>query len=214
MLKIPEYPYIRKRRMLHVLDHACQVCTICTLGRNDVRDKNPHVFSNINPKRFVILALNPGWTELVQGTPLIDQAGEIMGAELYKNGLCRDDFYITNLVKCYSDKPTIENMDACAPFLSMELKLIEPLLVVALGPVVFNRLCPDSAFLESVGKVVFSPIYNVNVYSTFHPLSKNLAGRRREFEDHVSKLCKLVKILKARHDLELDQDSSVITTES
>ena len=215
MLKLPEYPYLRKRRMLHVLDHACQVCTICALGRNDVRDRNPHVFSNINPKRFIILTQNPGWTELVQGTPLIDQAGEILGAELYRNGLSRDDFYITNLVKCYSDRPTVDNMDACAPFLSMEFKLIEPLLVVALGPTVFGRLCPQGVFLESVGKVVQSPVYNINVYSTFHPLSNNLgAGRRKQFDNHIDKLCKLVKVLKARHDLDLDQDSSVITTES
>ena len=202
--------------MLHALDYACQQCTMCALGHNSVRDKDPHIFSNINPKRFIILTQNPGWTELVQGTPLIDQAGDNLGSELYRNGLSRDDFYITNLVKCYSDRPNTDNMNACDPFLRMEFKLIEPLIVVALGPVVFGRLCPDSAFLESVGKITYSSVYNVNVYSTFHPLTRNLAGRRKEFDGHIDKLCKLVKALKSRHDLDLDPDydSSVITTES
>lgn len=203
-----ESPIGRKLRMLREVKRACMACTMCELGRKGASKdgklfRDPHVFSNLNPTRFMVVGQGPGWNELEKCEPFVGQSGENFDNEIRKNGLCRGDFYICNTVRCFVDgnaKPSEKQARLCEPFLRIEINLIHPLLVVALGAVAFERLCPGVVFNDGLGTVTTSKIYNVPVFAVYHPSPLNLQdlARRQLFADQMRILCKLVKRLKEK----------------
>lgn len=202
-----EEPYGRKLRMLEQVRRSCMACSMCELGRKGVsRDDrlfhDPHVFSNMNPTRFVVVGQNPGWDEVEDCLPFVGAAGVNFDTELARNGLDRSYFYITNAVKCHTArnaKPLYSHTSCCEPFLKIELTLIRPLLVVALGALAFEALCPASKFSESLGTVTTGGVYDVPVFAALHPSPRNLDsdGRLAEFRAQIKLLCKLVRKLNA-----------------
>lgn len=199
-----ETSFERKLRMLRPLSLTCTACSMCELGRqgaikNDVV-RDPHVFSSMNPTRFLALGQNPGWDELKLGQPFVGAAGKNFDRELSKNGLSRKDFYITNSVKCFTSgnvRPSELHKERCEPFLRMELNLIRPLLVVALGAVAFSQLCPGSVFGDSLKRIVRSEVFDVPVFAVYHPSPLNFAeeSRRVEFSEQMRLMCGLVRAL-------------------
>lgn len=79
-------------------------CSMCHLGTNSCNFKDtvfdPHVFSNMNPSKWVIVGQNPGYNECLQGKPFVGDSGKVFDNEIAKHGISRDKFYITNTVKC------------------------------------------------------------------------------------------------------------------
>lgn len=203
-----ETPYDRKLRMLRQLSNTCLACSMCSLGqcgakRNDtVRD--PHVLSNMNPTRYMVVGQGPGWTELEKREPFVGAAGKNFDAEIAKHGLDRSWFYITNTIRCFvpdNAKPDKKSIARCEPFLQIEFNLIKPFLVITLGAVAFEQLCPDADFAAALGNITKSTKYGVSVYSIYHPSPLNLAdsSRREAFAAQIKKMCLLVKALKKRH---------------
>lgn len=204
-----EKPFDRRIRMLRQLNLTCMACTMCELGRKDaikgdiVRD--PHVFSNMNPKRIVVVGQNPGWEELKLRQPFVGQSGKNFDDELLKNGLSRDDLYITNTVRCFitdNAKPSGLHNARCKPFLLMEMALIRPMLVATLGSVAYYAMRTPGNFQESLGTICYSEEYDVYVYPLYHPSPLNLAdpGRRQAFNHQMVIFCKLVKKLQKAGD--------------
>lgn len=209
IMGIKETPYDRKLRMLRQLAITCRACTMCELGRkNAIKDdtsRDPHVFSNLNPTRFVVVGQNPGWNELAANEPFVGAAGDNFNKELKVNGLSRDDFYIGNATKCWTKdnaKPSDKHVERCRPFLMMEINLIRPLLVVALGALAFDCLCPNVKFNDGLKRITKSELFDVNVFAVYHPSPLNMASRKEMFQDQMKVLCKLVKALKKKHGLE------------
>lgn len=205
-----ETAYDRKLRMLRQLSQTCAACTMCELGAKDaVRGttiRDPHVLSNMNPKRFMVVGQNPGWTELEKCEPFVGAAGKNFDEELAKNGLSRQDFYICNTVRCFTqgnEKPTEHHIETCKPFLSMEISLIKPLLIVALGAVAFERLCPGVKFSDSLKKIVKNAA-GQPVFAVYHPSPMNVNDpeRRAAFNEQMAVLCGVVGKLKEKYKLE------------
>lgn len=202
---VNEQPYDRKLRMLEQVRKSCMACSMCELGRQGVCSsrgerilRDPHVFSSMNPTRFVVVGQNPGWNEVVDCQPFVGDAGETFNTELYKHGLDRSWFYITNTVKCHTPqnaRPLHSHISCCEPFLKIELTLIRPLLVAALGAVAFDALCPGWSFSDSVGTALVSEVYDAPVFVLHHPSPRNLdsGGKMAEFCAQMKLLCKLVK---------------------
>lgn len=83
----------------------------------------------------MIVAEAPGRQEDERGHPLVGDAGQILWDELKLLGLGREDFFISNTVKCRpvkNTKPTPEQIDGCA-WLADEIKLVKPKVILALG---------------------------------------------------------------------------------
>ena len=62
-------------------------------------------------------------------------------------GYARDDVYICNIVKCRppdNRKPEPEEMAACTPYLTEQLALVEPKVIVALGATAVQGLIGTS----------------------------------------------------------------------
>jgi DNA polymerase len=177
---------------------------MCELGlsgaeRNgEVRD--PHVFSNLNPTRAIVVGQNPGWNEVKEREPFVGDAGKTFNEEVAKHGLDRSWFYITNTVKCFTkgnQRPQARHMQRCEPFLRMEINLIKPKIVVALGAVAFDQLCPGLQFTPSLKKLTPSEKYGVKVFAIYHPSPLNFRdpARKGAFSDQVKILCGVLKAI-------------------
>lgn len=194
----------RKLRMLRQLSLTCTACSMCELGlkgaerNDDIRD--PHVFSNKNISRFLLIGQNPGWEELKKQEPFVGSAGKNFDTEIRKHGLDRKWFYISNTVKCYTkdnQKPSQRHMDRCEPFLRMEIGLLKPKLVITLGAVAFTQLCPNLEYNKSLKSIVKSTKFGVPVFAVYHPSPMNFREeyRKQEFEKQIQLLCVLIKRL-------------------
>lgn len=196
-------PATNKLTMINNLNILVQSCTMCSLGSTQPCDKsgkkyNPHVLSNLNPTRFMVVGQNPGMTEIIQSIPFIGPSGDRFNKELAKHDLTRDEFYISNTVKCYTEgnaKPDFKHTSACEPILRMELGIVKPVMVITLGAVAFDCFCPDKSMADNLGSIVKSTKFNIDVYPIYHPSPMNLAVKERsdKFNEDIETLCKLIK---------------------
>lgn len=195
----------RTLRMLRPLSDTCRSCSMCELGRSMATDDHPttimeldpHVFSNMNPSRWVIVGQNPGKNECLKGEPFVGQSGEFFNKVIKKCGLPRDKFYITNAVKCKTPKneyPSNKHKDRCEPFLRMEFHLLQPILVITLGRLAFDILCPELVMRDWLGKVATSSKFGVKVYPVYHPSPMNMSNRdrKKKFVEDIYRLQKLI----------------------
>ena len=198
----PESPDERRLRMLRQLSLTCQACSMCELGRKDAEKgmicRDPHVFSTVQPSRFMVIGQNPGWHELEKREPFVGAAGANFNEEMGKHGFSRSDFYISNTIKCWTkgnSKPLACHLEACEPFLRMEVKILKPKIIIALGAVAFQALCPDNRFSDCLQQ--FSSSVYGKVYAIYHPSPMNLNDpkRRSMFNEQVRLLCGVMKRL-------------------
>ena len=86
-------------------------------------------------------------------------------------------------------------MSRCEPFLRMELQILRPNLVVALGAVAFSVLCPKMQFTPKLGKGIDSKKFDVKVFPLYHPSPLNTSNptRKKKFIHDLTMLCKLIK---------------------
>jgi DNA polymerase len=190
---------------LRPLRAACKECRMCRLGRiehahNDKPLQEPHVFSNMNPTKFMVVGQNPGFNECIKDEPFVGDSGEFFNMTIEEHGLSRNDFYITNIVKCHTPenrKPETDELEACQTFLRMEIKAIKPKLTVTLGTQAFEVLCPNLVYSSSLGKIVKSDKFDVSVYPVYHPSPRNMVdpSRKKKFEADIADLCALIKAL-------------------
>lgn len=193
----------RKLRMLYQLSNACLACSMCELGldraeKND-RLRDPHVFSNMCVSKVMVIGQNPGWDELQAREPFVGAAGNNFNKEIEKHGLKRSDFYICNTVRCWTKnnaRPDRDHISRCEPFLRMEINLLKPRLIVTLGAVAFEQLCPNAIFGESLKKLTASK-YGVKVFPIYHPSPVNFreASRKLAFENQIAVMCGIVKAI-------------------
>ena len=116
------------------LRETALACTRCRLaeGRTQV------VFSDgAVDARLVVVGEAPGANEDRTGLPFVGAAGKFLDLLLGTVGLSREDsVYICNVLKCRppgNRNPMPDEIEACAPFLQMQLELIRPQALLAVG---------------------------------------------------------------------------------
>ncbi len=76
--------------MLPKLNGLCRECMLCKIGRDKVDDTyNPHVMSNMNPTRYMVVGQNPGFNEIKQVEPFVGQAGSTFNKEIAKQWIVK-----------------------------------------------------------------------------------------------------------------------------
>jgi DNA polymerase len=101
----------------------------------------------------MIVGEAPGFNEDLQGKPFVGQAGKLLDSLLAGIGLRREDVYITNVLKCRPPQnrdPMPNEAEACAPYLTWQLKLVEPKVVIVLGRHALERLLPGHGPISRV----------------------------------------------------------------
>ncbi|MGA3059690.1 MAG: uracil-DNA glycosylase [Candidatus Bathyarchaeia archaeon] len=86
--------------------------------------------------RVMLVGQNPGADEDETGRPFVGRAGKFLSKVLSENGINREDIFITNIVKHISPqnrKPFADEVATCLPYLSMQISVIKPKIIVLLG---------------------------------------------------------------------------------
>jgi uracil-DNA glycosylase len=91
--------------------------------------------------KVMLVGQNPGAEEDKIGRPFVGRAGKYLDKVLTKNGLTRDDMFVTNVVKHISPKnrkPLPDEIAACTPYLLEQIKKIKPKIIVLMGAVAWQ----------------------------------------------------------------------------
>ena len=95
---------------------------------------------------IVFIGEAPGKNEDAQGKPFVGAAGKLLNNLLEEIGFAREDVFITNIVKYRppdNRDPSPSEIAAFMPYLTQQLDVIEPRLVVPLGRHAMNVFLPE-----------------------------------------------------------------------
>jgi len=84
----------------------------------------------------MLVGQNPGFNEDREGKPFIGQAGQYLDSLLFQSGVSRENVAICNIVKCLTPNNRqlrADEIQACSYWLDMELEVVQPRIVVAMG---------------------------------------------------------------------------------
>lgn len=122
-----------RRVKLSVLADEAQACSRCGLHAQ----RTQAVFARGNPlSELCFVGEGPGAEEDAEGFPFVGKAGQLLDKMIAAMGYGRDDVYICNIVKCRppeNRRPEPNEMASCQPFLTAQLALVKPKVIVALG---------------------------------------------------------------------------------
>ena len=185
-------------RGLEIAASTCQLCNLC-----DGRIKP--VFARGNPKaELVVCGMCAGPDENRAGIPFVGPAGQLLDAVLsdaFPQHVNFSDYvYITNLVKCFvAPGKKLENvwMNSCLPYFLIQLNLIRPKVVVALGKDVCNYLLNVDQSIGSLRGKVYDYMGNVKLLCTYHTayLTRGGGVRHPDYKKVVKDFEKAVNML-------------------
>ncbi len=164
---------------------AIESCTACPLheGRN-----RAVVGAGCERADWLFIGEAPGAEEDLRGEPFVGQAGVLLDNMLASIGLSRENnVYIANTVKCRppgNRNPVPSEMAACRPFLSRQIELVGPRLIVLLGRIAAQSVLGSEASISSLrGKV--HACGNTPAIVTYHPayLLRNPVDKSKAWED-------------------------------
>ena len=170
---------------LQVLADTVKSCALCGLSAH----RQQTVFARGDGSSGVcFVGEGPGADEDAQGLPFVGKAGQLLDRMIEAMGLSRDAVYVCNVVKCRppeNRKPEPEEMAACLPYLSEQLELIAPRVIVALGATAVQGLFGTTEGITRLRGKWQSFRGKIDVMPTFHPayLLRNPAAKREVWED-------------------------------
>ncbi len=165
-------------------------CTRCPLHCNATRT----VFGEGPPDAPVmIVGEQPGDQEDLAGRPFVGPAGKLFDTVAQQVGLDRKSLYVTNAVKHFKyemrgkrrlhQRPDAGEVEHCRWWLDLELALVKPRLVVAMGATALFALTGARPKIADVRGQILYPESGPGVFVTVHPsflLRIPDAGRREE----------------------------------
>ncbi|MGN1001491.1 MAG: uracil-DNA glycosylase family protein [Oscillospiraceae bacterium] len=109
---------------------ACQGCALCETRHNVVFGVGRE------DAEVLFIGEGPGEQEDLKGEPFVGRAGMLLDDMLELIDLDRSKVYIANMVKCRPPKnrdPLNIEMEACSQWLTEQIRLIRPKIIVCLG---------------------------------------------------------------------------------
>ena len=160
----------------------CQRCKLCA-GRTHL------VFGVGNPRaRLMFVGEGPGRDEDLQGEPFVGRAGQLLTDIITKGiGIKREDVYICNVVKCRPPEnrnPEPDEVAACEPFLTRQIDLVRPEIIVGLGKFAVQTLLQSSVPISKL-RGNWHSYHGIKLMPTFHPayLLRNPADKKLVWQD-------------------------------
>ncbi|GDY03651.1 uracil-DNA glycosylase [Planctomycetota bacterium] len=161
---------------------ACRLCALCESRRIVVFGEG-----NRAPE-VLFLGEAPGAVEDQTGQPLVGPAGQLFDKILQgAMGLDRADIYLANINKCRppgNRTPTVEEVAACMPFLTRQVSILRPKVIVALGRGAAQSLLGTNAAMRDLRGCELN-FAGIPVVVTWHPafLLQDPSRKRETWED-------------------------------
>ncbi len=176
----------------------------CTRCPNLVASRTQVVYGVGNPfAELLFVGEAPGEEEDLRGEPFVGRAGQLLSKIIAAMEYTREDIFIANVLKCRPDMPAGESgnrkpkpaeMATCLPWLTQQIDLIKPKVIVALGLTAVEGLLGEPRTMRDVrGK--WLDYHGVPLMPTYHPAyllrNQTLAEKRKVWEDMLLVLEKL-----------------------
>ncbi|HSX39519.1 MAG TPA: uracil-DNA glycosylase [Candidatus Saccharimonadales bacterium] len=142
----------------------CQKCRLCKTATNAVPGEG-----NINSE-IVFIGEAPGATEDATGRPFVGRAGKLLDVLLGQIKMQRSDVWIGNVIKHRPPEnrdPLPDEIEACLPYLTMQLDIIKPKIIVTLGRYAMNYFYKDGKISRDHGRALQTEKYFV--FPVYHP---------------------------------------------
>jgi uracil-DNA glycosylase family 4 len=164
-----------KAALLAAIQARVAVCVKCP---HLARTRTQTVFGVGNPEAdLMFIGEAPGADEDRRGEPFVGRAGELLTKIIKAMGFERSDVYIANVLKCRPDTPpgssgnrppTPEEMQTCLPYLTEQIDIIQPKVLVALGATAVEGLLGTRRVMREVrGK--WHSHQDTPLMITYHP---------------------------------------------
>jgi len=180
------------------LEKVIQNCSRCPLGQ--FRSKAVPGEGNWRAE-LMFVGEAPGADEDKQGRPFVGRAGQLLTKIIEAMTFKREEVYITNVVKCRPPEnrtPQPEEIDQCAPFLKLQIRVVKPRVIVALGKVAADFFIPGNLSMGQLRGSFFS-YEGIPVMPTYHPSFVLRNEARREIKRQVwQDMQKVMELLKRR----------------
>lgn len=159
-------------------------CTNCTLHKT----RSQTVFSRGNYEaKLMIIGEAPGFYEDQKGLPFVGKAGALLDQMLKSIGLSDQDVYIANVLKCRppdNRDPAAEEIQACSNYLSQQVAIVEPHLILALGRYAGQFLSGSLSPLHQLRSGIHD-YQDTPFIVTYHPayLLRNPKDKKKAYSD-------------------------------
>lgn len=160
---------------------ACSACALASYRTQTVPGEGAA------PASLMLIGEGPGRQEDAEGRPFVGAAGQLLDRMLAAIHRDRTNVYIANVVKCRppdNRTPSEEEALCCAPFLSRQIALVDPNVIVTLGATATRLLLGGDARITRV-RGQWHTLGERAVMPTFHPafLLRDPRQKRLVWED-------------------------------
>lgn len=177
---------------------GCQACSLC-------QSRTQAVFGvGHEQAQWMIVGEAPGEQEDKQGEPFVGRAGQLLDRMLAALALTRSEadttqqVFIANVLKCRppaNRNPQPQEVAQCEPFLTRQIELVKPKVILAMGRFAVQSLLKSS---EPIGKLrgKVHEVAGVPVIVTYHPayLLRSPADKALAWDD----LCLAREVMRAQ----------------
>ena len=194
-------PTANKEALLAPIRARVSVCEKCP---HLARTRTQTVFGVGNPDaELMFIGEAPGADEDARGEPFVGRAGQLLTRIIETMGFSRSDVYIANVLKCRPDMPrgsagnrppTPVEMQTCLPYLTEQIDIIQPKVLVALGATAVEGLLGYRGVMRELrGK--WHSHQDTPLMITYHPSyllrNQSPSEKRKVWEDMLQVLERL-----------------------
>lgn len=146
------------------LNFTCSSCTLCSLHRN--RKVPIEGVGSLNPD-IVLVVDRTSVQSSLNGNLFAGREGSVLNYLIRWSGLNPDKLYVTPSVACPTESPVPQrrpkeifaapkkaSVKACRKRLHEEIRILDPNIIVAMGPTAIDALRGSNNFTQSKGRVV------------------------------------------------------------
>ncbi|PID27082.1 MAG: uracil-DNA glycosylase [Candidatus Cloacimonadota bacterium] len=168
-------------------------CRACNLHKSRI---NTVFGSGSGRIKLICIGEAPGEEEDKKGLPFIGKAGKLLTKMLGAIDIKREDIFICNVLKCRPPKnrdPLPEEIKSCSRYLDMQIDILKPKFILALGRVAAMRILGVERRMAEFRTGGYS-YKGIPVIVTYHPsaLLRNPKWKRPAWED-LQNLQKLLR---------------------
>src|ERR1700674_2129512 len=194
-------PASSKEALLTPIRARVSVCVKCP---HLARTRTQTVFGVGNPDAdLMFIGEAPGADEDAGGEPFVGRAGQLLTRIIETMGFSRSEVYIANVLKCRPDMPrgsagnrppTPVEMQTCLPYLTEQIDIIQPKVLVALGATAVEGLLGYRGVMRELrGK--WHSHQDTPLMITYHPSyllrNQSPSEKRKVWEDMLQVLERL-----------------------
>ncbi|SHO80842.1 Uracil-DNA glycosylase, family 4 [hydrothermal vent metagenome] len=177
---------------INKLNDLISKCHLCQLSKNS---KSPILSMGNTQSNIMFIGNKPTLLDSNNNIIFSGKRGDIL-IKIIKNVLEIEDFYITNIIKCYppNGREVLSNeVYSCKPYILKEIEIINPKVIITLGEDTYKYLTGENINLEDInGKIIKYSDYYIMPIVDISMVLKN-SSYKKELYINMLKLKEFIK---------------------